>query len=127
MITLFEIIVGKLRRTQAKGFLGSSPVLRFLASQESDKVERVDIETLNGEIYTFEPNSICIMHGGVSQLVRYEDVKRVTWISHDRDDRARAKRDGSFDTLIIARTDGTEFTLSGLGQAVFPLLSALRR
>jgi hypothetical protein len=90
-------------------------------------VERVDIETLNGEIYTFEPNSICIMHGGVSQLVRYEDVKRVTWISHDRDDRARAKRDGSFDTLIIARTDGTEFTLSGLGQAVFPLLSALRR
>jgi hypothetical protein len=54
-------------------------------------------------------------------LLRYEDLRCCFWI--DRNPALATKlKHSHFQRMILERTDGTEFVLDGLGQAVFPLL-----
>jgi hypothetical protein len=85
---------------------GESTIARIKLTSEAESLLLTDLRLIQGG----------------RTLVRFDEVAACIWIDRDRKTAAMQKAE-KFHRVILELRDGSEITIEGLGQAVFPLLN----
>ena len=118
-----EMLRVQLRKRQRR-----APVTNLVFEPEADEFLEEDVIAVvtadDSRIYRFRADSVELPN---AVKIRYKDVSDYHWIAKTTDGRLKAAMKlEHYGTLILETNSGESYKMTGLNQAVFPIMSFFR-